>query len=120
MTLECFGVAVDSLPDLLGFSLRLSEHQNMFSRIGPLMFDDNSALAVLLGPDLTCMTSPVILCGLLPELLRLGCSGSSALSLDLLISGTGLPQGLDDFLDFFRDCGTVTGFYDRDGGGPDI
>ncbi len=27
--LNVFGVAVDSLPDLLGFSLRLSEHQDI-------------------------------------------------------------------------------------------
>jgi len=27
--LNVFGVAVDSLPDLFGFSLRLSEHQNI-------------------------------------------------------------------------------------------
>jgi len=27
--LKVLGVAVDSLPDLLGFSLRLSEHQNI-------------------------------------------------------------------------------------------
>jgi hypothetical protein len=43
--LNVLGVAVDSLPDLLGFSLRLSEHQNIVQSDRSFnVSSDNSAL----------------------------------------------------------------------------
>jgi hypothetical protein len=43
--LKVLGVAVDSLPDLLGFSLRLSEHQNIVQSDRSFnVSSDNSAL----------------------------------------------------------------------------
>src|SRR5439155_1483293 len=41
--LNVFGVAVDSLPDLLCFSLRLSEHQNIVQSNGTLYVASNDS-----------------------------------------------------------------------------
>jgi hypothetical protein len=41
--LNVFGVAVDSLPDLLRFSLRLSEHQNIVQPYGSFNVSSNNS-----------------------------------------------------------------------------